>query len=1461
MYACVISLPHSQTSSCCRAVIHAQVPVETATLVPVSREAGATTIYAVSYGFDTPFVAGDTLNMTFPPRSSFRTVTATISPSTDIPCTTDIDTLTIRCTFGGLATGPMTINYAGVVNPPYAVTAPDTASLVAITTHTDEQTSVTATREATVGSWTTITAAPIRNLLFIASSLQAGTPSNYTVNMTLSQLPAVTDQVVFGFPPGTTLLDAGAAQPWAYMNVPSGGATFSSCSFTTATQPLMTCTFATVTAPPMTEGQFVSILVTNIRLTGTENTTPPRGLRAQIVSTSTSPPAAATAIRDSNTTGISLYAVFRACTAGTYSVGDGSCVSCTPGKYSDTENAPQCTECAMGSFGAGNGRQICETCPTGSFANVTGLAACYACGLGTEAPVRNLTACTPCVAGKIAAETGRPTCTQCLANTYAPSEGLSQCTACETGKAAPLVSSTTCDSCVAGLFRVDEDNCEQCPAGKFTGTTNKLAECNLCGTGETSVLGATVCTQCLEGSYANVTGSPLCSLCDRGTVAPSRGRTICSPCGIGQAASEPGLDRCETCGAGKYGAGAAVECASCEIGKAQNLESQGSCNNCAMGSFASEPGQSICRACPAGRFSNDTALNTGCYDCVPGRAARSPASSCTPCTRNTYAPNYNMSDCLPCTDGLQAPRPGAIECVYIPPGCEPGTYNVSLPQFQNTTCWPCGEGSFAKEYNQFACDPCPLGQYQNEQGMSFCKNCTSGTWTPTLGQVICPNCTSGRFSNESRASSCYKCRKGESTLASGLTVCADCVAGTVAPIDGTPACLSCPLGKYTPVAGTTTCRNCPAATSTATTGTVHLTECQTISCGAITIPAESNLTVSYQDRGKGIFNLGSIARFSCPSEFILVGPSHLVCSPPNSASQLESNLVGVWAGPLPACIVGNLSLVPIHLNFTTQPPPVVVAGAVLLTSPTLSTFTEDGLLAVNATPIVNLTLMRAPGGGVVRSLNPSTAISTRLRGTTVKPMANGVVVFSDLFMLDVGDLFYIQATAPGFVPANSTTFNVTSGVASRLVLGTPQRATLGSVLPSSVTVRFTDAAGFAKTSDAVVTLGIVESDFWLGSGPVGSTLTATAVDGVATFSNVLVATSRTLGRTPVTFSLWASAPEFARTHSAPIAMFGSADNNRIQRLSEFARPAVFTLTVAATPDQYAGTLYSVFKAQVQLDVCNSLSMGMAACERVRVMSVVSNDAQTSATISFQIDPPARLAASAPRTPSVSTQSIAHPHDDVVAGRPTAVAFQGSDDFMGSYSDVDVASSSVAYGDVVTGAGTGMQLQDDTASSTTSSADSATPTELVWQLEAQLASSSSLLYKGSVTSGADADSLSADLTGSSASPTLASLVPVSETSSSSSIESSTDFIAGLSAGLGGLAVVAVLLFIYCVCIRKKSTGKERKSNDIELPARREPPKPPKQHAHPAGSTLNRYSMGRPQTSSTAPRTVQKGGFSV
>ena len=232
--------------------------------------------------------------------------------------------------------------------------------------------------------------------------------------------------------------------------------------------------------------------------------------------------------------------------------------------------------------------------------------------------------------------------------------------------------------------------------------------------------------------------------------------------------------------------------------------------------------------------------------------------------------------------------------------------------------------------------------------------------------------------------------------------------------------------------------------------------------------------------------VSGVATFSAPS-LTLVGNYTLTASLSGVAT-VTTGTIAVTAGAAK------------KLGFTQQPS-AVVAGAVMSPAPTVQVEDTNGNAVVD--PGVSVTLS---------STGTLTAGSTKVVSTD----SNGVATFSNLTWNTAGS-YTVSAAATSLTSATSNSFAVAAGSATTLVFSTqPANTSAGSTMATTV-VKVEDALGNVLTNSSDVVTLVPNG---AGGFDPAATASATAVNGVATFSDLILDRSGS-------YTLSASSPDGA----------------------------------------------------------------------------------------------------------------------------------------------------------------------------------------------------------------------------------------------------------------------------------------------------------------------------------------------
>lgn len=183
-----------------------------------------------------------------------------------------------------------------------------------------------------------------------------------------------------------------------------------------------------------------------------------------------------------------------------------------------------------------------------------------------------------------------------------------------------------------------------------------------------------------------------------------------------------------------------------------------------------------------------------------------------------------------------------------------------------------------------------------------------------------------------------------------------------------------------------------------------------------------------------------------------------------------------------------------QLAFVGQPSAVQVGNVI---KPAVQVAVQDaaGQTVGSRSDAITLSIAANPG-------------SATLGGTVTRNAENGVATFSDLTLNQVGNNYTLTAAAAGLTNATSVPFNVSPEPVAQLAFSVqPSTAQAGTPLTPAVKVEIRDALG-VLLSDRTDQIAISLQNN-PGAATLGGTKTATAVAGVATFTNLTVPTVAT----------------------------------------------------------------------------------------------------------------------------------------------------------------------------------------------------------------------------------------------------------------------------------------------------------------------------------------------------------------
>jgi hypothetical protein len=202
--------------------------------------------------------------------------------------------------------------------------------------------------------------------------------------------------------------------------------------------------------------------------------------------------------------------------------------------------------------------------------------------------------------------------------------------------------------------------------------------------------------------------------------------------------------------------------------------------------------------------------------------------------------------------------------------------------------------------------------------------------------------------------------------------------------------------------------------------------------------------------------------------------SDLTLNKPGSGDTLQAT-----SGSLPAATSTAFGATNDQLAVTFQPPDSIAAGSAF----GLTVKAENGAGSVDT----------SFNGPVTLALEEFDGNNATLGGTLTVTAVNGVAAFSGLTVNEVG-AYDLSATANGLPETFTNAVDVT---ASQLAVAAQPPALITAGAPFSVTVAARDASGDVdSTFNGPVTLALGVNP---GGTALGGTLTATAINGVATF--------------------------------------------------------------------------------------------------------------------------------------------------------------------------------------------------------------------------------------------------------------------------------------------------------------------------------------------------------------------------
>jgi uncharacterized repeat protein (TIGR03803 family) len=168
-----------------------------------------------------------------------------------------------------------------------------------------------------------------------------------------------------------------------------------------------------------------------------------------------------------------------------------------------------------------------------------------------------------------------------------------------------------------------------------------------------------------------------------------------------------------------------------------------------------------------------------------------------------------------------------------------------------------------------------------------------------------------------------------------------------------------------------------------------------------------------------------------------------------------------------------------------QGPSDVTAGSAI--SPSITIDVEDAFGNIVATNSSNVTLAIHTGPGSIG-------------GTDTVAASSGVATFSNV-VLDTAGIYTLAVSDGALTGANTSSFTVSPGAASQVAFSQqPTRTVVSMAIDPAMTVNVEDRFGNIVTSDSsTITLSV-----HTGPGTLTGTVSAAAVNGVATFDDVVI---------------------------------------------------------------------------------------------------------------------------------------------------------------------------------------------------------------------------------------------------------------------------------------------------------------------------------------------------------------------
>lgn len=112
------------------------------------------------------------------------------------------------------------------------------------------------------------------------------------------------------------------------------------------------------------------------------------------------------------------------------------------------------------------------------------------------------------------------------------------------------------------------------------------------------------------------------------------------------------------------------------------------------------------------------------------------ASSCLPCTGNTFASGLASTTCFDCPTG-QVATSNNTACHSV--SAQHVQCTQTLAHYRNVVCalHQCAPGYAPYASINLVCGQCDEGTYKSAAGLQECSKCPSGRYAPSRGQTVC----------------------------------------------------------------------------------------------------------------------------------------------------------------------------------------------------------------------------------------------------------------------------------------------------------------------------------------------------------------------------------------------------------------------------------------------------------------------------------------------------------------------------------------------------------------------------------------------------------------------------------------------------------------------------------------------------------------------------------------------------